>query len=304
MAYTLITNAHILDPSCGRDEFGELVIRDTKIVPALDGEQNVQVIDAKGNLVIPGLIDFHTHIAFGLGDAGIHADLMTLPNGITAAVDAGSTGTAAFEGFVRHVIPANETTIKAFMNVTPIGVTTERHNEVPDPKYYDLDRIREMYEKYYPQYMLGLKLRMGRGFTTGFGIRPLAETKKIAAELGCPVCVHLTDSEVPYEQVLSLLDAGEILCHVYQGKGDYTILDQQKHVLDAAKRARERGVIFDMAAGRINYNLEVLRCALRNGFPPDIISTDAVATSVYQHMTTSIRLRIYLNISTSENGEN
>ena len=190
------------------------------------------------------------------------------------------------------------------MNVTPIGVTTERHNEVPDPKYYDLDRIREMYEKYYPQYMLGLKLRMGRGFTTEFGIRPLAETKKITAELGCPVCVHLTDSEVPYEQVLSLLDAGDILCHVYQGKGDYTILDQQKHVLDAAKRARERGVIFDMAAGRINYNLEVLRCALRDGFPPDIISTDAVATSVYQHMTTSIRLRIYLNISTSENGEN
>ena len=50
------------------------------------------MIDAKGLLAVPGLIDFHTHIARGLGDAGIYCDLMTIPNGTTAAVDQGSCG--------------------------------------------------------------------------------------------------------------------------------------------------------------------------------------------------------------------
>ena len=205
MYYKLIRNAHILDPGCNRDEMGDLLIGGTKILPYSGGElpDSCQVIDAGGNLVLPGLIDFHTHIAYGLGDTGIHPDLMTIPNGITAAVDAGSTGTAAFEGLVRYVMANNETTIRAFLHVAAIGVTTEVHSEQADPSLYDVERIRMLVERYYPSVLLGLKVRVGRGFTTGWGAEPLKRAKELARQLGCPLCVHLTDSEFPYEEALN-----------------------------------------------------------------------------------------------------
>lgn len=283
--YTLIKNAQIMDASCNTNTFGNILIKGDKIVPYSEEEipENCQVIDAKGNLVVPGLIDFHTHIAYGLGDTGIHADLMAIPNGITAAVDAGSTGTAAFEGFVRYVIPNSEITIKAFLNVSAIGVTTEQHTERTEPGLYDVERIHALFERYYPQYMLGLKIRMGKAFTRGQGMEPLIAAKRISKELKCPLCVHLTDSEFPFEKALELLEKDDILCHCYQGQGAYSILDSDSRVLLAAREARQRGVIFDMAAGRINYNLHIMKKAIEDGFLPDIISTDTVATSVYQH---------------------
>ena len=285
MYYKLIRNAHILDPGCNRDEMGDLLIGGTKILPYSGGElpDSCQVIDAGGTLVLPGLIDFHTHIAYGLGDTGIHPDLMTIPNGITAAVDAGSTGTAAFEGLVRYVMANNETTIRAFLHVAAIGVTTEVHSEQADPSLYDVERIRMLVERYYPSVLLGLKVRVGRGFTTGWGAEPLKRAKELARQLGCPLCVHLTDSEFPYEEALNLLEAGDILCHCFQNRGRYSILDAQGQVLQAARAAREKGVLFDMAAGRINYDLQVLKQAAAQGFWPDIISTDTVASSVYEH---------------------
>lgn len=285
MNYILIKNAHIIDSSRNMDEYGNILIRGTKIIPYSEADvpEDCQIIDAGGNLVLPGLIDFHTHIAYGLGDTGIHADLMAIPNGITAAVDAGSAGSAAFEGFVRYVIPGNEITVKAFLNIAPIGVTTERHAERTEPDLYDINRIHALFERYYPHCLLGLKIRMGKDFTGGQGLAPLIAAKRMARELGCPLCVHLTDSEFPVGKALELLDKNDILCHCYQGQGAYSILDQDDKVLPAVREARARGVIFDMAAGRINYNLKIMRSAIEEGFFPDIISTDAVATSVYQH---------------------
>ncbi|MCI8415952.1 MAG: amidohydrolase family protein [Lachnospiraceae bacterium] len=284
MSYILVKNAHILDPSCGREELGCILIKDSKIV-AYEGSipPECEVMDAKGCLVIPGLIDFHTHIAYGLGDAGIHCDLMTLPNGITTAVDAGSTGTAAFDGFVRYVIPNCETRVKAFLHVSAIGVTTEVHTENSDPDLYDREKIRRLFAQYYPEHMLGLKLRLGRGFTKGQGTRPLRVAKEIAKELGCPLCVHVTDSQMPYGEILKLLEKGDILCHAYQGQG-YTLLDQEGRVEKAALKAREQGVLFDLAAGRYNYDFRVFNKAVEQGFLPDIISTDTVSTSVYRHL--------------------
>jgi predicted amidohydrolase len=135
----------------------------------------------------------------------------------------------------------------------------------------------------YPEHLLGLKLRLGKGFSDGFGTRSLEAALKIAEVLGKPLCVHLTNSEVPYSEVLSLLRKGDILCHCYQGVGDYTILDDKGHVSPAAWEARKRGVIFDVASGRINYNINVMRHAFADDFFPDLISTDAVSTSIYQH---------------------
>jgi predicted amidohydrolase len=79
--------------SCpGIDQTGNLLTLNDRIVPFLAelASEAADVIDAKDCIVVPGLIDFHAHLANWMSDHGVHPDLMGLPNGITAAVDAGS----------------------------------------------------------------------------------------------------------------------------------------------------------------------------------------------------------------------
>jgi predicted amidohydrolase len=104
---TWIKNARILDPARGLDSRGDILVSGSRIAAfspeaARDAEQ---VIDAEGCLVTPGLIDFHIHLARYMADTGVYPDLMALPNGITAAVDAGSSGTSNYGRFFTHPYP-------------------------------------------------------------------------------------------------------------------------------------------------------------------------------------------------------
>jgi dihydroorotase len=278
-----IKNGRVMDPARGIDRTENVLIRDGRIVPFSPDEAGkaAEAIDAAGCLVLPGLIDFHAHLAHRMTDTGVNPDLMALPNGITAAVDAGSVGSAGADAFVRNIIGGCETTIRLFVNVSAVGVATEQYPENPDPARFDEDAILAICGKY-PDHILGLKLRLGKGFSPGLGLKPLIRAKEIARRAGRPLCVHLTNSEFPYADLLDRLEGGDILCHCFQGMGEHNILDASGGIGGAARRARARGVVFDAAVGRINYDLAVARKALADGFPPDVLSTDVVATSLYQ----------------------
>ena len=59
----LIKNGRILDPSDGRDETGDLFLKDGFIAPLpAAGQEADLVIDASGCYVCPGLIDMHVHL--------------------------------------------------------------------------------------------------------------------------------------------------------------------------------------------------------------------------------------------------
>ncbi|MAM92354.1 MAG: dihydroorotase [Opitutaceae bacterium] len=58
-----IKNGRIIDPKNDRDESGDLFIADGKIVdrPSKDSLDKATLIDAKGLIVCPGLVDLHVH---------------------------------------------------------------------------------------------------------------------------------------------------------------------------------------------------------------------------------------------------
>ena len=64
-------------------------------------------------------------------------------------------------------------------------------------------------------------------------------------------------------------------------EGRETILDENGMVRKGIMDARERGVLFDASNGCNNYDLEISRKAMKQGFIPDIISSDINTAGFY-----------------------
>ena len=59
----VIKNGRVMDPKSGLDQVSDILVENGKIVkiaPRIDVE-GVQVIDATGLVVAPGLVDIHVH---------------------------------------------------------------------------------------------------------------------------------------------------------------------------------------------------------------------------------------------------
>ena len=86
----LIKNARFTDPETGRESAVSAGIKDGKICSLQwEGESREEsegaerTVDAKGAYLLPGMIDFHTHLFTGGSAFGLNGDLL-LPSGVTA----------------------------------------------------------------------------------------------------------------------------------------------------------------------------------------------------------------------------
>lgn len=273
----LIQNGHVLDPASGNNKIGDIAVADKKIV-GIGGKdvRPLHRLDATGYYVLPGLIDFHTHLFSGGSGFGVNPDLL-LATGVTTAVDAGSAGCANYEAFYRSVCIHSQLRIKSFLNLSPTGQVGYGIQEQADPACWDKDAIAHLVHKY-PKEIIGLKLRIGRTMLGDRGISPLKEALSIARQMQLPLSVHVTDSSLSAETIADCLAAGNIYCHVYHGKGN-TIINSDG-VSPVIREASERGVVFDAANGKSNFDFEVSQKAIAAGFYPNIISTDITPSTL------------------------
>jgi len=126
----LIKNGHIIDPANKRDGVADLLITNGKIAKIGNGikEKTDIIIDAKGKLVLPGLIDLHVH----LREPG-REDEETILSGSRAAAKGGFTSIACMP----NTTPAcdSQATAKLILeqakknnlvNIYPIGAITKK----------------------------------------------------------------------------------------------------------------------------------------------------------------------------------
>ena len=127
----LIKNGHVIDPANGIDEVTDVYINNGEIAEIGKDEDlagvEMQIIDAEGKIVAPGLVDMHVH----LREPGQEYK-ETIETGTLAAVYGGVTSVACMPN--TEPVCDNETVVRyikerakevGYANVYPVGAISK-----------------------------------------------------------------------------------------------------------------------------------------------------------------------------------
>ena len=270
----LIANGRVIDPANGVDEVRDVALKNGRVaaVGRNLGDAD-EMIDAAGCLVVPGLIDLHTHVYKDVSIFGIEADALCPRTGVTTSVDTGTAGWINYRGLERYVIEPSETRILAYVNLSGVGLPW-RSGEMVYEGYVSAGECARAVLNH-PKTALGVKVRLYRGVGGDADLRDLLHIA-IEAANRCekPLMVHISNADVPLRDLIRHLRPGDIVTHCFHGTQPASIIDNRGKVIPEAWDARDRGVIFDIGHGLGSFSYDIGRAAMEDGFPPDTISSD------------------------------
>jgi len=272
----VLAGGTVLDPASSTNALLDVAVRGTVIAaigPDL-GSAGVATIDCTGRLVLPGLVEAHTHIFEYVSKVGAPADEAHLRRGVVAAADAGTAGASTFPAFRKLVVDGAEMRVVSFLNVSVLGLIDFRFGELLNPDTLVVDDAVEVAAQN-PDVVRGFKIRLSEDVVGPHWKSLLKKSVALAEQAGLPLMVHIGETEEPLPAVLEHLRPGDIVAHCYTGKPN-GILDGDT-VLPAVRAARDRGVLFDSAHGKSNLSFEVARRGIADGFLPDLLSSDTSA---------------------------
>jgi dihydroorotase len=253
-------------------------------------------VDVRGKLVVPGLVDLHTHVYWGGTSLGVDAAGVARAAGTTTFIDAGSSGPGNFHGFRRHVIEPSPVRILPFLNVSYPGIfafaATVMVGECADLRLIDpRECVRVIAAN--RDLIVGVKVRVGRGAGGDSGYQPLDIALEVAEETGLPVMAHLDHPPPSRLEVVSRMRRGDILTHCFRPFPNAPVHGDGR-IREEVIAARERGVIFDIGHGGGSFGFRTAEGMLAGGFPPDVISSDVHALSIdgpaYNQLVTMSKL--------------
>lgn len=282
MDYDLILRGgRVLDPGGGVDAVTDVAFKDGKVAALGDAVtgRTAETRDVAGCVVMPGMIDFHTHVYWGGTSISIDADILAREAGTTTWLDVGSAGPGNFAGFLKHVIEPSETRIFSYLHVSWAGIYAFTiAGESEDPRLMSPAAAARV-ARANPDHIRGIKVRVGANTSGASGIAPLYNAIEAADRAGLPTMCHIDKPPPRYVDVLEVLRPGDVLTHCYKPFPNAPIRADGS-IKEACWAAREKGVIFDIGHGRGSFAFEVARAMLEGGFPPDIISSDVHAQCI------------------------
>jgi len=238
-----------------------------------------RVMNASGRVVVPGLIDLHSHV-FTTG-IGIPADELVPYQGTTTAVSAGDAGSSTFATYRRYASAQSRTRLFAFVHIANIGLSAFPVGELFNIDFAQTDAAAKALADN-ADIAIGIKVRMSQNVVAKHGIEPLKRAIRaceIAGTNGRVMC-HIggVESVALMSQILETLRPGDILTHCFSGApnddGKFTNIVQEGKLLPAALAAKQRGVLFDVGHGGGSFDYTVAEVAIAQGCPPDTISSD------------------------------
>lgn len=299
----LIAGGRVVDPSQALSAQRDIAIAAGAIVRIdanIPRHQARDVLDARGKIVTPGLIDMHGHVYDSAIPISVDPDAVGISKGVTTIVDAGSTGASTFAGFRKYVIERAATRVYALLNLSSIGLVVTNELYL-DPTLLDPKAAVRVIEQNRDR-ILGLKVRItGRPQDRARDVEIMRLARQTADRAAVPIMMHWSNDT----EVLSLLEQGDIITHPFNPpQVGPSLLDAAGRILPQILRLRERGVFTDFAHGS-HLQWTIAEKAAEQGWFPDVISTDihrahAAPPGVVLDLPTTMAKFMYLGLSLEE----
>ncbi len=274
----LVTGARVLDPGSGFDAVTDVAVRDgliSEIWPGLDPGSATVHVDGTGLLLVPGLVDLHTHLFAGGSYWGIRPDPVAAVSGVTTWVDAGSAGAFTIDAFT-DVLRRNVVRTKVFLNISGLGLAGQTGESVTLVNV-DVEAAVDAVAAH-RDLVCGIKIRVDRHAVGGSGLEPLRRGLEVAERTGLPVMAHVSYAPPRADEVLAMLRPGDVLTHCFTGVTAGLVDDDG--VTAVARAAYERGVLFDVGHGSGGFDFGVAEAFTAEGMWPHVVSSDLHARSV------------------------
>ncbi len=287
-AYEIVLKGgRVIDPASGTDAILDIAILGDKIAAVgadLPAPSRARKINLSGSVVTPGLIDTHAHIYEHVtGDFGLNADMVGVRSGVTTVVDQGGASALTFNGFRQYVVEPAQSRVLSFISAYLAGgLLGHRYVDLYGPSGINVAAIVKTAREN-PSLVKGIKAHAEPGGYSRWGLESLKLAKQAGRELGLPVYVHLgtlwpqkegvsVDPQSIIEQVVPLLDAGDVLAHPFtRYPSGFVAKDGRVHPL--VFEALAKGVTIDVGRGA-HFSFDNARAVIEAGVLPTTLGAD------------------------------
>ncbi len=263
----IVRGGRVIDPSRKLDAIRDVAIANGRIVAIEAGikADAAETIDAHGKLVVPGLIDIHTHAA-----RVKEGPELCLADGVTGWIDAGSQGADRI-GETIAVAKSAPQQCRVLINIGRSGILPE--GDTMDISHADVGAARDAIASN-REWIAGVKARLSRDVAGPNDFEVLRRAQEVASSFNLPVMIHMGQTVSPLPKLIALLKRGDIVTHMFAPPPN-SIVDDSGHILPEVMAARRRGVWFDLGNGRAGHlRWDIAASVLQTGFRPDTFSTD------------------------------
>jgi dihydroorotase len=263
----IVKGGRVIDPVRKLDAVRDVAIANGRIV-AVDtniAANGAETLDARGKLVVPGLIDIHTHAA-RVSDG----PALCLADGVTGLIDAGSQGADRIAETIAIANSAPQP-CRVLINIGRAGILPE--GDTMDINRADVGAAKEAIGRNRDM-IAGVKARLSRDVAGANDFEVLKRAQEVASAFQLPVMIHMGQTVSPLPKLIALLKPGDIVTHMFAPPPN-SIIDDNGHILPEVMAARRRGVRFDLGNGRTGHlRWDIAESVLKAGFLPDTFSTD------------------------------
>lgn len=300
----LLKGGHVIDPKNKISALRDVAIRNGVIAAVsanIPAAQARKVVMVNGLYVTPGLIDLHAHVFAGTsgkglagGNSSISPDDFAMRVGVTTVVDAGSSGRRNFDEFKRTIIDKARTRVLVLLNIGGVGMP----GDAQEQNVADMDaKAAAELAKANPETIVGFKVAHYRGGDW----TPVERGVEAGTLANLPIMIDFGEfrPERPFQDlVLKKLRPGDIYTHAFYAP--VPMIDDNGKLMPYLLEARKRGIIFDVGHGGAAFEFRQAAPAVKQGFPPDSISTDVHSGSINAGMKDQLNVMSkFLNMGMS-----
>ena len=193
----IVKGGRVIDPSRKLDAIADVAIANGRVAAI---EANVaadadNMIDARGKLVVPGLIDIHTHAARVKDGPGL-----CLADGVTGLIDAGSQGADRI-GETIAVARSAPQPCRVLINIGRAGILPD--GDTMDLSRADVGAAREAIGRNRDM-IAGVKARLSRDVAGANDFEVLRRAQEAASAFHLPVMIHMGQTVSPLAKLHAL----------------------------------------------------------------------------------------------------